>query len=185
MTSSAITSEVAGPYAQALMGLALDQGLTDQFGEDATAFLEMVEAAEDLQQFLLSPLVGNDPKKGALAQLGEGRFHPLFVNFLKLLVDKGRIIFVVGVLRQYQSLLRAQNQTVLAEVTAAIALTDEQQQAIRDRVVAMTGARQVDITITVDPELLGGVIIRVGSQIVDASLRGQLRRLGMQLGTVA
>jgi F-type H+-transporting ATPase subunit delta len=89
------------------------------------------------------------------------------------------------VLSRYQALLRELNQTVLAEVTAAVELTADQQNALRDRVLAMTGARQVDLAITVDADLLGGVIIKVGSQIVDASLRGQLRRLGMQLGSAA
>jgi F-type H+-transporting ATPase subunit delta len=81
-------------------------------------------------------------------------------------------------LSRYQALLRELNQAVLAEVTAAVELTADQQNALRDRVLAMTGARQVDLAITVDADLLGGVIIKVGSQIVDASLRGQLLWLG-------
>lgn len=185
MSSSAIASEVSSPYAQALMGLAKDQGLTEQFGAEAAALQELLSNSAELRQFLTSPLVSRQSQKAVLAQLGAERFHPLFVNFLKLLVDRGRITFLGAVLTQYQALLRELNQTVLAEVTAAIALTEAQEQAIRDRVVAMTNARQVDITLTLDPDLLGGVIIRVGSQIIDASLRGQLRRMAVQLGGAA
>ncbi|WP_008309364.1 ATP synthase F1 subunit delta [Leptolyngbya sp. PCC 6406] len=185
MSSAAITAEVASPYAQALMGLAKDQGLADRFGEDASALTEILSTSEDLRQFLLSPLMANDTKKGVLTQVGADRFHPLFVSFLKLLVDKGRVVFVEGVLSQYQTLLRELNQTVLAEVIAAVDLTDEQQSALRERVLSMTGARQVDLSITIDPDLLGGVVIKVGSQIVDASLRGQLRRLGIQLSAAS
>ena len=182
MSAAAIASEIADPYAQALMGLAKDQSLTDRFGEDASALLTLIGESEELEQFLISPLMGNKVKKGVLTQVGSDRFHPLFVSFLKLLVDKGRVFFLPAVLGRYQALLRELNQAVLAEVTAAVDLTEDQQNALRDRVMAMTGARQVDLAITVDADLMGGVIIKVGSQIVDASLRGQLRRLSMQLG---
>lgn len=184
MSSSTIASEIADPYAQALMNLAKDQSLADRFGQDAAALLEILAVADDLQKFLANPLMGIEAKKAVLQQLG-GEFHPLFVNFLKLLVDKGRIVFLSAVLKAYQALLRQLNNAVLAEVTAAVELTDEQQASLRNQVVTMTNANQVDLSITVDPELLGGVIIQVGSQIVDASLRGQLRRLGMQLAATA
>ncbi|MDA0672594.1 MAG: ATP synthase F1 subunit delta [Cyanobacteria bacterium] len=183
MSAATISSEITDPYAQALMGLAKDQGLSDRFGEDAAALLALMTESDELQQFLTSPLMGNDVKKGVLTQVGSDRFHPLFVNFLKLLVDKGRVLFLEAVLARYQTLLRELNQAVLAEVTAAVELTEAQQTALRERVLAMTGARHVDLAIQVDPELLGGVVIKVGSQIVDASLRGQLRRLGIQLGS--
>jgi F-type H+-transporting ATPase subunit delta len=185
VSAAAIASEIADPYAQALMGLAKDQSLADRFGEDASALMALLGESGELEQFLTSPLMGDDVKKGVLTQVGSDRFHPLFVNFLKLLVDKGRIFCLSAVLSRYQALLRELNQAVLAEVTAAVELTADQQNALRDRVLAMTGARQVDLAITVDADLLGGVIIKVGSQIVDASLRGQLRRLGMQLGSAA
>jgi F-type H+-transporting ATPase subunit delta len=84
-------------------------------------------------------------------------------------------------LQRYQELLRQLRGTVLAEVTSAIDLSELQQDQIRQKVVAMTGAEQVDLAVSIEPDLLGGVIIKVGSQVVDASLRGQLRRLSMQL----
>jgi F-type H+-transporting ATPase subunit delta len=87
----------------------------------------------------------------------------------------------IPVLQRYQELLRQLRGTVLAEVTSAIDLSESQQDQIRQKVVAMTGAEQVDLAVSIEPDLLGGVIIKVGSQVVDASLRGQLRRLSMQL----
>jgi F-type H+-transporting ATPase subunit delta len=107
------------------------------------------------------------------------------LNFLLLLVDRGRVAFLKPVLQQYQALLRELNQTVLADVIAAVELSDEQLQAIRDRVQAMTGANSVELSVQVDPSLIGGLVIKVGSQVIDASLRGQLRRIGMQLATTA
>ncbi|HBE47932.1 MAG TPA: ATP synthase F1 subunit delta, partial [Cyanobacteria bacterium UBA11369] len=91
------------------------------------------------------------------------------------------ILFLEGIAKQYLALLRKLNQAVLAEVTSAVALSEEQQNAVREKVIAMTGARSVDLDLKTDPDLIGGVIIKVGSQIVDASLRGQLRRISLRL----
>lgn len=184
MSASTISLEIADPYAQALMSLAQEQNLEDKFGEDAKAVLDLMAESDELTQFLANPLMNEGAKKNVIQQIG-GELHPLFVSFLKLLVDKGRIGFLEAILKQYQELLRKLRKTVLAEVTAAVELSDEQKNRIREKVAAMTGAEQVELDISQKPDLLGGVIIKVGSQIVDASLRGQLRRLGMQLGTAA
>jgi F-type H+-transporting ATPase subunit delta len=180
MSSTTVSLEISDPYAQALMSLAQDQNLEDQFGEDAQTVLELLLASEELEQFLRNPLMSEDAKKGVLEEISRD-LNPLFKNFLKLLVDKGRVGFIVPVLQRYQELLRQLRGTVLAEVTSAIDLSESQQDQIRQKVVAMTGAEQVDLAVSIEPDLLGGVIIKVGSQVVDASLRGQLRRLSMQL----
>ena len=89
---------------------------------------------------------------------------------------------MVPILSQYRALVREVNQTVLAEVSSAIELSDEQKESIRQKVVSMTDAKAVELSTNVDDSLLGGVIIKIGSQVIDASLRGQLRRIGIQLG---
>ncbi|MDB9525834.1 ATP synthase F1 subunit delta [Oscillatoria sp. CS-180] len=182
MSGTIVSMEIADPYAQALMSLAKDQQLEDKFGEDSKAVLDLLNESAELQQFLANPLMEEGAKKGVLDQIS-GELHPLFANFMKLLVDKGRIGFLEPILKQYQDLLRQLRKTVLAEVTSAIELSDEQKDRIRQKVTAMAGAEQVELEVNLDPELLGGVIIKVGSQIVDASLRGQLRRLSMQLSS--
>lgn len=184
MTSSTLSLEVTDPYAQALMSIAQEQGIEDKFGEDAQAILDLLDASEELKSFLDNPLINEASKKGVLEQIS-GDLHPLFTSFLKLLVDKGRISFVIPILKRYQDLLRQLRKTVLAEVSAAVELSDEQKEQIRNKVAKMTDAERVDLEIALKPDLLGGVIIKVGSQVVDASLRGQLRRLSMQLNAAA
>jgi F-type H+-transporting ATPase subunit delta len=105
------------------------------------------------------------------------------MNFLLILVDRRRILFLEGICQKFQDILRKLNQTELAEVTSAVALSESQQQTIREKVMAMTSAREVELNNKIDPELIGGVIIKVGSQVIDASLRGQLRRIGIQLSS--
>ncbi len=185
MKDSVITSEISAPYAQALMSLAQSQNLTDRFGEDASAILTLLKESPELEHFLESPIVDLDAKKAVLQQVLGDQVHPYVRNFLLLIVDQRRIAFLAGILKQYQTLLRDVNQTALAEVISAIELTEDQKQTVRDRVIALTGARQVELETTVDPDLIGGVIIKVGSQIIDASLRGQLRRISLRLGSPA
>ncbi|NEQ32775.1 MAG: F0F1 ATP synthase subunit delta [Leptolyngbya sp. SIO4C5] len=185
MSGSLVNSEIIDPYAQGLMSLAKDQSLTDRFGEDAAGLLSILQESAELNQFLGSPLVGAEAKKSVLRQVASESLHPYMLNFLMLLIDRGRISLLTGVLKQYQSLLRDLNKTVLAEVTSAIELTDEQKESVRQKVLSMTEAQGVDLETQIDPDLLGGVIIKVGSQVVDASLRSQLRRIGLQLGSAA
>lgn len=183
MQDSTLTAEFLEPYAQALLSLAKSQNLTDRFGEDAAALINLLQESEELSQFLANPLTKLEAKKAVLQQVVGEQVHPYMRNFLMLLVDRRRILFLGGICKQYQSLLRELNQTVLAEVTSAVELNDAQRQTVRERVMAMTAARQVDLETKIDPDLIGGVVIKVGSQVVDASLRGQLRRMSLRLNS--
>lgn len=183
MTSKVATAEISQPYAQALLSIAKSQNLTEEFGEDARTLLNLLSGSQDLQNFIDNPFTQAESKKALIRQiLGEGA-SPYLRNFLLLLVDKRRIFYLKTILQQYLALLRQLNQTALAEVTSAIALTEAQQQAVIEKVLAITKARQVELETKVDRELIGGVIIKVGSQVIDASLRGQLRRLSLRLSS--
>jgi F-type H+-transporting ATPase subunit delta len=167
------------------MSVAQSNDMTQQLGEDIAALLNLLKESSELQQFLGNPVIKAADKKAVLQQVMGEQVHPYLMNFLKLLVDRGRIIFLEGICKQYQALLRELNQTVLAEVSSAVELTDAQKQTVREKVMAMTNAQQVELDTQIEPELIGGVIIKVGSQVVDASLRGQLRRIGMRLSSAA
>ncbi len=181
MKGNAFTAEVVEPYAEALMSVAQANNLVDRFGEDVQGLLALLDGSSDLSQLIDSPLVKPEQKKAVLRQLLGEQVHPTMANFLMLLADRRRIQLLEGICKQYQVLLRKLRQTVLAEVTSAVALTDEQRQQVAEKVTAMTGSQQVELETIVDPDLIGGVIIKVGSQVVDASIRGQLRRIALSL----
>ena len=180
---SKVNTQVLQPYASALMSLAKSNDLSEQFGNDIRSLLSLLESSDDLRQFLANPLIKPDAKKAVIKQIAGEEMNPLMRSFLSLLIDKGRILFLEGIGKQYLNQLRALNQTVLAEVTSAVPLSDAQQQTVREKVQAMTSARQVEIETKIDTDLIGGVVIKVGSQVIDASLRGQLRRLGIRLSS--
>ncbi|MEQ9667816.1 ATP synthase F1 subunit delta [Coleofasciculus sp. G2-EDA-02] len=181
MKGSSFSAEVVEPYAEALMSVAKEHDLVDRFGEDVAALLDTLKESEELQQFLGNPIVKADDKKAVLEQIGREQLHPYMVNFLKILVERRRILFLADVCKQYQALLRELKQAVLAQVISTVELNDDQKQVVRQKVLGMTNAQDVELETQIDPDLLGGVIIKVGSQVVDASLRGQLRRIGVSL----
>lgn len=181
MKGSLLSSEIAEPYARALMDVAQSTNSTDALGQQARSLVALMEESPELSNFIANPIVNPDDKKAVLRRvLGEGS-NAYFSNFLMLLVDKRRIALVENILEQFLALVRELTQTALAEVTAAKELSEEQKQQIIDRVKTMTGSNSVELKTTVDPNLIGGVIIKVGSQVVDASIRGQLRQMAQQL----
>lgn len=181
MKGSAVGSVVMVPYADALMSLAQSQNLVDEFGDNCAALLGLLDESPELGEILSNPIVKIADKKAILAKIVTDKVHPFMSNFLMILVDRRRIGYLRGICERYQAALRAIKGIVLAEVTSAVALTDAQTQSIRDRVQGMTGSNSVEIATNIDPEIIGGVIIKVGSQVIDSSLRAEIRRLGLSI----
>lgn len=179
--ANSVMSQVVSPYAEALMSMAKANDLTDRIAEDMSFLHDALEASDDLSSFLANPLLPDDAKKEVLRQVASEQVHPYTLNFLMVLVDRKRILLLSDVCNRYKELLRQLNQTVLAEVVSAVPISDEQKDAVRQKVIDITGARAAELETSVDPDLIGGVVIKVGSQVFDASLRGQLRRIGLSL----
>lgn len=185
MKDSVVIEGLVDPYAQALLSIAQNGNLTDRFAQDCSSIRSLLDSSPELADLLENPIVKSDVKKGVLRQILGESIHPTMLNFVMLLIDRGRIAFLSLMCRRYQTLFRELNQIVLAEVTSAVPLSEAQNESIRQKVITMTGAGSVDLENSLDSELLGGVIIKVGSQVVDASLRGQLRRIGVQLSSAS
>ena len=178
---SVIAGEVVEPYAAALMSLAKSKNLTDKFAEDVRGLITVMGESPELKQFMGNPVIKAEDKKAVVKRMVGEQVDPFIRNFLMLLIDRGRIIFLEQIGKQYLALLRELNQTVLAEVTSTVELNEGQKNTIRERVKSMIGAREVEIETKIDSSILGGVIIKIGSQIIDSSLQGQLRRIGVSL----
>lgn len=179
--ASPVSAAITEPYAEALLSLAQTQGLVSRFSEDSTVFLELLNSSSELRTFIGNPLMKGEAKKAVIRQLLTDQVHSYFLNFLLLLVDRRRIFVAQDIVQQYQALVRKLQNIVLAEVTTTVELTEAQREAVTQKVKAITGANQVELACHLDPSLIGGVIVKVGSQVLDASLRGQLRRLSNSL----
>lgn len=183
MANNTATAAVSRPYAEALMSIAQSNNVADKFDSDVRSLLNLIKESQPLQNFFANPFISGEDKKGVISKVLTDDTNPIFRNFLMLLVDRRRITLVEDIAQEYLAKLRELNQTVLAEVISAVPLTDEQQQTIKEKVKSMTDAREVELDSTIDSDIIGGVIIKVGSQVVDSSLKGQLRRLSLRLNS--
>ena len=182
---SAVTAEVVEPYAEALMSLAQEKNLTDEIGNNIRSMQTMFAESPELSTFLASPLIKAEDKKAVIKKIAGDDTNSFFINFLMLLVDRKRISFVEGIFRKYLEILRKINNVVLAEVTSAVKLYEGEAEKLVQKIKNLTGANDVEIQTIIDPDIIGGVIIKVGSQVYDASLKGQLRRISFgMLGSV-
>jgi F-type H+-transporting ATPase subunit delta len=181
MKTSVLSAEIVEPYAQALMSVAQTNNQIDQLGEDIRYLVSLMENSPELRAFVANPIVKEADKKSVLRQVVGGNTNQFLINFLMLLVDKRRIVFLGAICQKYLELLRKLKNTVLAEVTSTTELSAEQQHSVIEKVRAITNAQAVEIKNNVDPSIIGGVIIKVGSQVFDSSLQGQLRRISLNL----
>jgi F-type H+-transporting ATPase subunit delta len=180
MKTEAINRKIAEPYAEALMALAEEQNAMDEIAADVAVIVNATGQVGELAQMLASPIMPARLKKQVLQRVFPD-LHPLMRNFLSLLVDRGRIPFLLDICKQWQMLLRQRRNIALAQVTSAIPLNDTQKEQLRQKLLALTSAQGVELELSVDPSLIGGLAIKIGSQIVDVSVRGQLRRLASRL----
>jgi F-type H+-transporting ATPase subunit delta len=180
-----LLNSIATPYAEALLQVAESRQETDTLAQQAREALEIWNSSSDLREAMASPVLEPEAKKAAILRLFGEDITPSFQNLLRLLADRQRISVLDAILTRFLELHRDLRKIALARVSSAAPLSPEQQQRLTEKVKAMAGTDKVEIITTVDPSLIGGFIVSLGSQVVDASLAGQVRRLGLALAKVS
>ena len=165
----------ATTYAEALFEAADQAGAVEDVKSDLGALREVIDAGNDVGRVLLNPEIDSEIKKNALGAL-EGTNHHLTVNMLRVLVDRGRLEELPEIADAYADRVNRASGQIVVEVTTAVPLTDELRSQVVARVTEQTG-RDAKITETVDPDILGGLVIRIGGVVTDASVRGRLSGL--------
>ncbi len=168
-------------YARALYDAASDKGSVAAVQEELGDFVAAVREVPELRAILRNPQI--DPRaKSAAIEAISGGMHDVVRNFLKLLAEKGRIAEVEEISRELDRLVAREQGELRVELTTAQELTDEEAGRIVDQIAKASG-RKVDATRSVDPDLIGGIVLQAGSFRLDASLRGRLNRLRQDLVT--
>jgi ATP synthase F1 delta subunit len=175
--------EIASVYARSLFEVARDDDKLDVVREQLGQFADALAQDRELQVFFFSPYFSTDEKKDGLRKVIEGA-DPAIVNFFELLVEKHRMPVIFRIRRTYDDLWEHENKLLGVEITSAIELDDEIARRIGDQIGQQTGQR-VELTKTVDPEILGGLVLRVGNSILDASIRNRLDNLRKNVATAA
>ncbi|MDA0654079.1 MAG: F0F1 ATP synthase subunit delta [Proteobacteria bacterium] len=186
MTAEAsIVSGLAGRYAVALFDLALQRGEGDAVQADLEQIAEMMAMSADLSRLVHSPQIGPADQGRALAAvLAKAGITGIAANFVGVVTGNRRLFLLPQMIRQYRALLSQHKGEVDAEVTSATELNDSQIAALKAQLAKAVG-RDVRLSARVDPEVLGGLVVRVGSRMIDSSLRTKLNNLQHTLKEVA
>ena len=176
-----LLNTLATPYAEALLQVTNARNESEDVAAQCKELIALWESSESLRDAMTSPVLEPAAKKKALEQLLSQQIQPSVLNLLKVLADRQRLLAFDAVLLRYLELYREQQGITLAKVRSAQSLSENQQAALSKKVQAMAGTNKVDIDLSVDPSLIGGFVVSLGSQVIDASLAGQVRRLGLAL----
>jgi F-type H+-transporting ATPase subunit delta len=171
--------EIAQVYARSLFEVAKEQDNLDVVREQLGQFADALDESRELSVFFFSPYFSTPEKKDGLGKTLQDA-DPIVLNFLELLVENHRMPVVFRVRREFDALWREENQLLPVQITSAIALDESVAARIGEEIGRQTG-RQVQLTSTVDPDVLGGIVLRVGNSILDASIRSRLERLRKQV----
>jgi len=176
-----IMAGMAGRYAAALLDLAKEQGALAEVEGNLLNFQKLLDESEDLRRLVRSPVFSAEDQGRALsAVLDKAGIGGLSANFLKLLARNRRLFAVGDMIRSFKALCARERGEVPAEVTSAVPLDDAQVSALREQLKASVG-KDVQLTTRVDPALLGGLVVKLGSRMIDSSLKTKLTGLRIAL----
>jgi F-type H+-transporting ATPase subunit delta len=167
--------ELAQVYARALFEVAREHGKLDQLREQLAQFADALDESRDLAVFFFSPYFSTKEKQEALARVLDGADESL-LNFLSLLIENHRMPVIFRIRHEYERLWDEENRTLPVEITSAIEL-DEETTASLGRTIGEGAGRKVTLAARVDPDILGGIVVRVGNSVLDASIRNRLEQL--------
>lgn len=185
MAGTSIVSGVALRYASALFELALEAGSLDAVSADLDAFERLLGESADLARLVRSPVFSGDEQIRAVgAVLARAGIGELSANLIKLAAQNRRLFVLPDMIKAYRQLLAAHRGEATAEVTSAEPLSDAQVSALKAALSGVTGGKDIKLASSVDPSLIGGLIVKVGSRMIDTSLKTKLSSLKVALKEV-
>lgn len=170
---------IAEVYARALLQAAQGRGVLDAVRDQLAAFVEALQANRNLMIFFFSPYFSAQEKKEGLRRAVSDA-DETFMQFLEVLLDSHRMPAIFAIKDRYERLWRQEMKLLPVEVTSAVGLDSQLVASLGDRIGQQTG-REVELSSRVDPEILGGIVLRVGNFVLDASIRNQLNQLRKQV----
>ena len=180
-----IVSGMAGRYALALFDLAKENNVVDDVAASLATFVAMMDESPDLQRLVRSPVFSADDQTRALdVLLARAGIQGIAANFLKLVGAKRRLFAIRDMIANYNKLVDASKNLVRAEVTVAEPLSDQHLDALKAALNDATGGQNVALDVKIEPNIIGGLIVRLGSRMVDGSLRTKLNALKIRMKEV-
>ena len=172
-----IVAGVAGRYATALFDLAVEEKALDKIRSDLDRFDEMVAASADLNRLVRSPVFGAEEQVKALTPvLKRAGIDGVSANFIKLVASNRRLFAIRDIIKAFRAMVARHKGEVAASVTVAEPLSDAHLAALKGALNSVTG-KEVDLKVEVDPSIIGGLVVKLGSRMVDSSLRTKLNSI--------
>lgn len=175
--------ELAQVYARSLFQVAVEHDALDTIHDQLGIWADALGSNRDLQVFFFSPRFTSAEKKDAIRRIID-RGDERFLNFLELLAERHRLPVTFRIRRDFDELWREEHKMLPVEVTSAIELDEPLIKSIGDQIEERTG-RKIEMTSKVDPDIIGGLVLRVGNKVLDASVHGRLERLRRQITRAA
>ena len=181
MGNTSSSTKVAEPYAEALFESSKSMQLIDKTNKDLETIQAIITQSESLQTFLANPLIAMKMKKNVLNNVFIDQVSNHVLNFLLVLVQRRRMIIFNSIVERYNSLVNELELVTLVTVYTVTPLTNEQQQSLKSKLQLLTNSKIVQLAIEVRPELIGGLVIKMGSKVIDMSIYGQLNQISSYL----
>ena len=178
---SIVLSKVAEPYAEALLDLAQSNDSLKETTNDMNFVSQILADSSDLKKFLGNPLITKDAKKNTVKDIFGEQIDASTLKFLWLLVERGRIEVLESIAQRFLELSFKQESIEIAKITSSIQLSSQQQKDISEKLKVLTRAKQIKLALKVDPSLIGGFTIEIGSKMIDTTIRGQLKQISSLL----
>jgi F-type H+-transporting ATPase subunit delta len=175
--------EIARVYADALFQAAEDKDKLDEIHDELSQFTDALNESNDMRVFFFSPYFSSDEKRKALGETVSGASDE-FRNFLELLAEKHRMPAVFAIRRRFDELWAVAKKRLEVTLTSAIELDKSVVDDVGKAIEKQTG-RTIDLQANVDPEILGGLVLRVGNRVLDASIRSKLEKLRKEVASAA
>ncbi|WP_174511599.1 F0F1 ATP synthase subunit delta [Methylocella tundrae] len=180
-----LVSGMAGRYAQALFDLAHETSTTDEVAADLATFAGLLAESEDLRDFVRSPVFSAEEQVKVLtALLDRASIGGTTAKFLKLVAAKRRLFAINDMIRDFNVLYDHARGLSRASVTVAEPLKDEHVEALKSALAAIAGSDRVEVSVKVDPTIIGGLIVQLGSRMVDGSLKTKLNSIRARMKEV-
>jgi F-type H+-transporting ATPase subunit delta len=175
--------EIAEVYSRALFEAAVENDELDLIHDQLGIWTDALASTKNLQTFFFSPRFSSVEKKEAIRKIIEGG-NERFLNFLELLAERHRLSAIFRIRKSFDELWREEHKVLPVEVTSAVELDSGLVASIESRIKEATG-RNVETTHRIDPDIIGGLVLRVGNKVLDASIHGRLERLRRQITRAA
>ncbi|HVY52219.1 MAG TPA: F0F1 ATP synthase subunit delta [Devosia sp.] len=179
-----VLTQIARPYAAALFDLARSEGALDAVESGLDAIQALAGESADFRRFLRSPVISADEKSAALeAILDKAKVDRIVANFLRVVARNGRLFALSPIVREFKALAARERGEISADVTSAAPLSQAQRKSLAETLKQKIG-KTVTLTEHVDPSLIGGLQVKVGSQMIDSSLKTKLTAIKIAMKEV-